>query len=652
MGIGQSTESSVVVFAGINSSTADQQAGKNEHLRSFELQYPPRRNACEDSAQSVGSEAEFGNKTTALGRASLFTPSTEAKKEAYQRILRLCPADTTGKSNLGAIATGLEPVGEIVVFDAGQKRPTGQDVRRRIRLEKGQEAADVDIIAEDGTKYLLAYCTDYEVYITKVASSTEADEIEPILVYGTPHPDAFASTKTRPKFRSIRFLQPDLLLLLQNKVGRTGAELILLELPSSRSLGTVIRRKSLHKAIKAATALSVCQLPASTSTENEQNVIAVAGQDNSITILTLDHSRWKPMTSLNFRTHVFFSSVHTGIITSLTFANFRPPQDLAAASPQYIKLASTSVEQTVVVHTLPLTPYPQPSRNRQPSRYVLTLPGPSESAQITLSVIISALMIALGAFLLQAFTEIRGGTPEYLGAKGWLSERVHGWIARPYMFDEVVQSSAAPGAGARSTRAAPRIAADAADSAKERIESVRIPGVDDLKAPGVEPNPVEGMMSVAADAMGAIDEKVKEVKGAVQDASENLSDSVNEATAEVSNSAEKAQKKLSLRHLLSQRSSSSDSTKSAPSEDSPSDIIVQHDENSKSLSADVRDANTMIGDAHKKWEDLEADERETWKRRLIDAGEWAVEEGEAVLKGVFFQSVKLAVGAAAEYGMG
>ena len=650
LAIAQSTDSSAIAFAGINSSTADQKAGRNEHLRSFELQYPPRRKAGSDPVEKVGAETEPGDKTTALGRVSLFTPSTAATKETYQRVLRLSPANTDSSYRLGAVATSLEPDGEIVLFDAGQKEPTSQNVQRRIRLEKGQEAGDVDIIAIE-REHLVAYCTDYEVYITRVASSKETAHAEPILVCGTPHPDAFASTKARPKFRSLRFLQPNLLLLLRNKVNRGGAELIALELPSSRSLGTVILCKNLHKAIKAATALSVCQLPASVPSENVQNVIGVAGQDNSITIFTVDHPQQKPIPSLKFRTHAVLRDIHTNLITSLSFAKFRSPAEPATASPQYVKLASTSIEHTVVVHTLPLTPYPPPSRNRNPTRYVLTPPGRSEATQITFSVLISALMIALGAFFLQAFTEIRGGTPEYLGAKGWLNERVHGWIARPYMFDEAVQNKNVPQVATQSNEAAWSEAMDTVGSAKERVDSIKIPGVNDLGATGVEAGPVEGVESVAAEMTENVGDKLKQVRDGVQDASEAAKDSVEQATEDVSNSAEKVQKSLGLRYLLSQRSSSN-AAESMPSEHFPSDIIVQHDENSESVSAHVRDAGTATGDARKKWEDLEAHERETWKQRLKDAGEWTVEEGEAVLKGVFFQNVALAVGAAVGHGMG
>lgn len=371
---------------------------------------------------------------------SLFTPSTAIKKETYQRVLRL-PRITENEGNrLGAIATGLAPEGEVVIFDATKAEPGQGDVRGRVKLGKGKEATDLDIIHVKDGEHHVAYCTDYEIYIVKI-SSKENSSSDPQYVHGTPHPDTFASTKARPKFRSVRFLTSHLLLLLQNQSDRKGAELLILEIPNFSPVGSITLRKSLHKRIKSATALSVALLPASRSSDPVQHAVAVAGQDNSITVFTLDHPSSPPFPSLAFRRHTFLPSVHPLQITSLTFSTFQHPADPLKSPPQYLKLASTSVASTVIVHTFPLIPF-HVSKPSTTLRYVLRSPGRSETAQAAFSVLISAIAIALGAFLLQAFTEIRGGTPEYLGAKGWLSERVHGYIARPYMFEDV--SSAVP----------------------------------------------------------------------------------------------------------------------------------------------------------------------------------------------------------------
>ena len=606
-----------VAFAGINSSTADQAAGKNEHLRSFELRYPPTKKINPDAVATLNEQAlESKSATKALGQASVFTPSSATKKETYQRVLRLSRPSNGDKHRLGAIATGLAPEGEIVAFDASKKSPTVDDVWCRISLGKGQEAGDVDIVDVQDSGYYLAYCTDYDVYITKV-SPFERQDPETILIHSTPHPDVFASTKARPKFRSLRFLSRTLLLLLQNRPNRTGADVLVLEIPSPPSLGKVVLRKRLHRSIKTATALSVSLLPSASASDNVQHVIGIAGQDNSITILTLDQPPNPPFPSLKCRTYTLLHNVHALQITAITFSIFQPPTDLPTAPPQYLKLASTSIASTVTVHTLPLKPYPEATPNRRPRRYVLTTPGRSEASQITFSVLISALVIALGAFLLQAFTEIRGGTPEYLGAKGWLSERVHGWIARPYMFEDAAEK---------------------------------------LSVPGVKTRPTYSMKSQAAEITGAVQRKGQEVERQVEQVVDQGNQAVKQAEAkaeevisQVNKGAKAAREKLSLRDLLSRRASSQNPD--TPSEQKPHAIVVAHDEDSKALSADTRDPETVIGETHKRWEELEQHERETWKRRLIEAGEWAVDEGEAVLKGVFFQNIALAVGAAVRAGM-
>lgn len=481
------------------------------------------------------------------------------KPETYQRVLRLLRT-SEGSAQVGAIATGLAPQGEVVVFDASKTPPDHSDVLQRIKLGDKEEAADIDLIRHRDGEYRLAYCTDYEVYLTKFDLSGPTQPSKPEFIYGTPHPDAFAATKIRPKFRSLRFLTPNLILILQNRPARQGAELLLLELPKLASLGMIILRKKLSKSIKAATALSVALLPASSISETAQHVIAVVGQDNSITILTIDHPYSPPYSSLSFSLHRTISSVHPLQITSLTFSTFNAPDQPSQSSPTTLKLASTSIAKTVVVHFLPLTLTPQSSKNPAAQRYVLRPPVRSEAAQITFSLLVSAFVIAIGALFLQAFTEIRGGTPEYLGAKDWLSDSVRGYIARPYMFDDLP------------------------------VVATHIP------TPSVQ--------------------------------------------AVISKAIENAEEKLSLRHLLSQRKSRSDDGQDTDT--ATTDIIIVKPEgDGTALSVDVRDPATLVKSPTegKKWEELEEAEREGWKQRLVEAGEWAVEEGEAVLKGVLFSSL-------------
>ena len=638
-----------------------------------------------------------------------------------------------------------------MVFDATSSRPSEDDVRGRIRLGKKEEAGDVDITEGKDGEYLIAYCTDYEVYLYDLQSTTNESTTEPRFVYGTPHPDAFATTKARPTFRSLRFLTPNLVVLLQNLPGRTGAELLLLEIPKTTPLGRIILRKHLHKGIKSASGLTIALLAPSdlTTHNNSQHVITVAGADISLTILTLD----LPSTRPKFHAHAFLPTVHPLQITGLTLSTFHPPSHASTAPVQYLKLASISMGSTVVVHTLPLSPYPTPSSKsalKTSPRYVLTVPGrASESAQLGFSVLVSIIVVALGAFFLQAWTEIRGGTPEYLGAKGWLSERVHGWVARPYMFESVdtpVMMTNLPKVENVRQRAkemneegwekAGKINEDESDRAQVVRQAVEeavrkgMPGLGDVrsvipKMPSVEE--VKQKVPSVEDVKGAVP-AVEQIQKAMPDtppvehvkdripAMENVksampdipfaSDITNKlpntdqvkdqipsmndvkgaipnipSASDITNKVPRTDDvksvipdtpdlpdkipplpnlpeiKTSLRHLLSSRlhshshsHSPSNPNPNPPSSGPPSSsnpILLVHDTGSD-LSAHLLSHNDPIEPHHnaRKWEDLAEQEKERWRRRLVEAGEWAVEEGEAVLKGVFFGGVAEVVGRA------
>ena len=585
----QSTEQWATAFAGINSSTAEQQRGKNEHLRSFLLEYPPRRKTGGD-VDVLESEkpTEYQGETQALGKASLFTPSVAKTKETFQRVLRLSKKKKSNGPRLGAVATGLAPIGEIVFFAADTSRPGPDGIKGRIKLEEKQEAADVDIIDLEGDngqqegKFRVAYCTDYEVYVTDVDYSKKDNGTQQTLqnIHGTPHPDAFASNKARPKFRCLRFLTPTLLLLLQNKVNGKGAELLLLEIS-----GVIILRKSLHKSIKSATAMSVALLPTASYSQIDQHAIAVAGVDTSITILTVDRFTSSPYGKVKFRPYSFLPSVHPTSITSLTFSTFNlPGTPWNTTPPQYLKLASTSIANTCVVHTLPLTPHPSPPPKDQPAHYLLKAPVRNSVTQNTISTLVALLAIAIGAFFLQAFTEIRGGTPEYLGAKGWLSKPIHDWIARPYMFED-------------------------------------------------------GYLNAASSHASITSEAVKTSLSAASEAAQTPLDVLHSATV-------KAQKKLGLRDLLKRRDMGSDTSDYG---NDGTDIIVQHspaEGGETALSAELRNSDEVVEGEHKarRWEELKEHEKRVWKKRLVDAGEWTAAEGEAVLKGVFFSGLANVVG--------
>ena len=411
----QSTEQWATAFAGINSSSRDQQAGKNEHLRAFQLDYPLRkRNGTNDPAKAKEIAENYNGYTQALSKVSLFKPSTAVKKETFQRILRLSKKRKGSTQRLGAIATGLAPEGEIVLFAADTSRPGPDDVRGQIPLGQNVEAADVDIISLDGVqgqeegKFRVAYCTDDEIHVADVNCSYNhnADQLETQKIHNSTQPDTATSNKIGGKFRSLRFLTPQVLVVLQNQPRGAGAQLMLLEVN-----GMITLRKKLHKKIKSATALAVAHLDAATPSEIDQQAIAVAGADTSITILTVDRFTSHPQGKIKFRSHSFHPNVHSTSMTALTFSTFIPPTTVwKDTQPQYLKLASTSIANTCVVHTLPLSPYPSVPKPEKPARYLLTSPKKSSLTTNLMSVLVALLAIAISAFFLQAFTEIRGGS--------------------------------------------------------------------------------------------------------------------------------------------------------------------------------------------------------------------------------------------------
>ncbi|KAL9625356.1 MAG: hypothetical protein Q9160_000419 [Pyrenula sp. 1 TL-2023] len=428
LAVAQSSDTFLTAYAGINSSEDEQRAKENRHLRSFRIDHPLKINGQVEEKPQEGS-----GKTTALSQASFFKPSKAAKKETYQRVLRLSPPGEKSPHRIAAIASSLAEQEEIVIFRA-VSAPQKSDELGRISLGK-TEAADIDIAEaeeDDNNSFQLAYCTDSAVYTVEVSNTSAKAVGNPGLIHAVPQ----NSRSSKAKLRSLKFITPEHILLLQNKPQRTGAELLILGLNDPDSQGSIVLRKRLHKTTKAALHLDVCHLSKSDSTSSRQTAIAIASQSGSIELLSITYNLSTGHLS-KFSSYAFLSPssvAHPASITSLRFSHFNPPPlpITSTTKPQNIKLASTSIASTVVVHTIPLSPEPPPP-NTTP-RFILNPSSPISTAQTALSVFNALLVIGIGAFLLQAFTEIRGGVPPYLGATDWLSPRMRELIARPYMF--------------------------------------------------------------------------------------------------------------------------------------------------------------------------------------------------------------------------
>lgn len=81
-------------------------------------------------------------------------------------------------------------------------------------------------------------------------------------------------------------------------------------------------------------------------------------------------------------------------------------------------------------------------------------------------------------------------------------------------------------------------------------------------------------------------------------------------------------------------------------------LVIHHDaEGGGELSTEVHDSHEEVMKRHgeaRRWEQLSEKERETWKKRLVDAGMWTVGEGETILKSIFFGQIGGLVGQVAQ----
>jgi hypothetical protein len=570
----------MVALAGINSSQAEQLKGNNQHLRSFRLEYPPRKNASRDDEKTDESDTKE-KKTTPLGQVSLFRTNVvekgqkqTGKVDTYQRLLRLSPYRSAEAPRIGAIATGLAPWGEIVLFNATSP-PQASDVIGRIRLANGEEAEDIDILELDDGKFLVAYTNGVEVFTFEILSSRKSNAAPEVKT-------VFTIPKTLPKkskYRALRFLSPTTLLLLQNTTDRSGCELSVLSLPASREStenGTIIRRKKLRKSIKIGLSLDVINLGEGESKER-QYLIALAGSDQSIETLTIDYLPRKGYGAL--KTYASLKDAHPFSMTKVCFSHYRPPVYPVTGNtpPQYVKLASISLGNTVVVHTFTL--YPQQTlagRDTMSPRYALKPGGHSDTWETLFSCLVALVMIAIGCFLTQSYCEIRGITAPTLGATDWLPGGLRRRIGRPYTSD------------------LPRL--------------IPLDGLADV--PELQVSPSTGPIIK--------DQHLREFLQARNEKNPAASTSTNPDSPTSTRSSHS----IIIRHDAEGTIYAQQQQQQQQPHD-PTDVEVDIDQ---PVSA-------------RKWEDLHPEERRRWRHHMEQAGHWALEEGEQVFQGILFGQI-------------
>ncbi|KAK9419265.1 hypothetical protein SUNI508_01242 [Seiridium unicorne] len=412
------------VFAGVNSTPENCKKGESEHFRIFGL------------AQPAKSPKSSGVKFSETARETLFA-STDA--DTFQRRLRLSqPFDNVAQ--LGAVSTGFAKKHQIALFDvpasgAARWKPRG-------RLEIPNEAMDLDVVQTGPDTYQLAYCDDHDIYTVDVSKSEVS---EPKCVYTLEVEDG-----PRPAFRSIRYLSPGFVFAVANEAGGKGVALHGYRLPAKeeeRARLAVV--KHLPKSVSRSTGLAVRNLtPPGAPAEKQgdsQYVVAVSGQDSSISLYTLEYSSSVGVDLLSklapFHT---IESAHPQAITGLSFSTFIPPQ--GSKSDVSLKLASVSLGQTTVVHSIPLKKFvdksPAPRKGGPPRvpRYVVAIPSKRESP--TGLLVTTALLFLLLALIGQTFMEATHIQKPFLGTNRFLPTS---WT-RPY---RLVPAQEAPVLGSK-----------------------------------------------------------------------------------------------------------------------------------------------------------------------------------------------------------
>ena len=145
----------------------------------------------------------------------------------------------------------------------------------------------MDLWTQEEGKYQLTYVTDSEVFVQAVNWDLDTKKSkgknEHRKLYTIPHIEKGA----RSKLRCVRWLSPKHLLLLKNKPGRTGVELLIVHI-YEEGPASVVLRKTLPKHVKAATDMDVSLLDADKDGAY-QIAIAIAAIDISLMVYTMDY---------------------------------------------------------------------------------------------------------------------------------------------------------------------------------------------------------------------------------------------------------------------------------------------------------------------------------------------------------------------------
>lgn len=410
-----------IVFAGANGSPNDIKKGKNRHFRTLALRL---------SSGSGGPEAAktSGERIVELARDALFDQrGQDLTYVPYQRLCALShPFDDFPQ--LGAVADGFSKHPQIALFNVPPS--TAQTGARRWKqrgtLDIPMEAMDLDVVQTGPDTYQLAYCDDHDIFTVEVSKEGVS---EPKCVQTL---EAEDGDNSRPSFRSLRYLSTGFLVTTVNNPASQGGGVSLhgYRLPKEdQPHARLAIRQSLPRTVSKATGLAVRNLTPPVSPSEKQGdtqfVVAVAGNDRSINLLTLEHKQIHSVDLLaNLAPFKHLKDVHQTGITGLSFSAFAPPKTESDVKPEIsVKLASVSVGNTAVVHSIPLKQFRSNSpgaKSERPAtpRYVVALKSKTESPALILTQL--AVVILLLAIIGQVVLEAKGLSPEIFGSKKYL----------------------------------------------------------------------------------------------------------------------------------------------------------------------------------------------------------------------------------------
>ncbi|KAL6866927.1 aldehyde dehydrogenase family domain-containing protein [Trichoderma novae-zelandiae] len=402
--VGATDDKPSYVFAGINSGPKEIAKGKNFHLRTFSVEQTKSR-----AAGAKNPDVQVAE----VSRSSFFS---DRDAETYQRVLRI-------SGSVGAAATGMGKEPQLAIFDV-----TGPKPKLKGTLDLAKDAEDLDLIQDEKTgEHLLVYCHKYELYLVRVGKKNSEPEL--IFTMTDDHGEL-------PAFRAVRFVTPNFVLAAANLPKSSGVVLQGFRLPSpghdKARISAVVR---IPKRISA-TALAVANVspPSSPSTAvgTTQFIVAVAGNDASIYLYTMDHKAIGSIELLaNLHPLCTLKDVHKGDnITGLAFSNFVPPKQ--HLTQQFIKLASISLQKGVAVHSIALKRHIDASSSKTPGdapvRYVTAMRAKAPSRRplvITLSI-----MVLIMAIIGQGIMEIYGVSKPILNAQKFVPSW-HGTLRDP-----------------------------------------------------------------------------------------------------------------------------------------------------------------------------------------------------------------------------